>query len=57
MKERQGRNSRQEPRAAMKQRQRMNNFFYSLLDILFVYISNVISFPGFPSANPLSHPS
>ena len=29
------------------------NFF--LLDILFVYISNVISFPGFSSAKPLSH--
>jgi hypothetical protein len=26
------------------------------LDILFVYISNVIPFPSFPSANPLSHP-
>jgi hypothetical protein len=27
-----------------------------LLDIFFVYISNVIPFPGFPSKNPLSHP-
>lgn len=26
-----------------------------LLDILFIYISTVISFPGFPSGNPLSH--
>ena len=25
------------------------------LDTLFVYISNVFLFPGFPSANPLSH--
>ena len=24
--------------------------------ILFIYISNVIPFPGFPSANPLPHP-
>ena len=29
--------------------------FYFLLDILFSYILNVISFPGFPSRNPLSH--
>ena len=29
---------------------------FFLLDILFIYISNVISFPGFPSGNPLSHP-
>jgi hypothetical protein len=27
------------------------------LDIFFLYISNVISFPGFPSKNPLSPPS
>jgi hypothetical protein len=27
-----------------------------LLDILFIYISNVISFPGFSSTNALSHP-
>ena len=26
------------------------------MDILFIYISNVIPFPGFPSATPLSHP-
>jgi hypothetical protein len=26
------------------------------LDILFIYISSVIPFPGFPSRNPLSHP-
>jgi hypothetical protein len=25
-----------------------------LLDIFFIYISNVIPFPGFPSKNPLS---
>jgi hypothetical protein len=31
-------------------------FFYFLLDILFIYISNVIPFPSFPSTNPLSHP-
>jgi len=30
----------------------MSNF---LLDILFIYISNFIPLPGFPSANPLSH--
>jgi hypothetical protein len=30
------------------------NFF--LLGIFFIYISNVIFFPGFPSATPLSHP-
>jgi hypothetical protein len=27
-----------------------------LLDIFFLYISNVIPFPGFPSANTISHP-
>ena len=27
-----------------------------LLDIFFIYIPNVIPFPGFPSENPLSHP-
>jgi hypothetical protein len=27
-----------------------------LLDVFFIYISNVIPFPGFPSENPLSHP-
>jgi hypothetical protein len=32
------------------------SFFKFLLDILFIYISNVIFFPGFPSENPLSHP-
>ena len=26
------------------------------MDILFIYISSVIPFPGFPSKNPLSHP-
>ena len=26
-----------------------------MLDILFIYISSVIPFPGFPSANPLLH--
>jgi hypothetical protein len=30
------------------------NFF--LLDIFFIYISNVIPFPGFPSDNLLSPP-
>ena len=30
---------------------------FFLLDILFIYISIVIPFPGFPSRNPLSHPS
>ena len=29
---------------------------FFLLDILFIYISNVIPFPSFPSGNPLSHP-
>jgi hypothetical protein len=28
--------------------------FFFLLDIFFIYISNVIPFPGFPSENPLS---
>jgi hypothetical protein len=27
-----------------------------LLDILFIYISNVITFPGFSSGKPLFHP-
>jgi hypothetical protein len=27
-----------------------------LLDIFFIYISNVIPFRGFPSEDPLSHP-
>jgi hypothetical protein len=27
-----------------------------LLDIFFIYISNVIPFPGFPSKNPHPHP-
>jgi hypothetical protein len=27
-----------------------------LLDIFFIYISNVILFPSFPSENPLSSP-
>ena len=31
-------------------------FFNFLFLILFMYISNVVPFPGFPSANPLSHP-
>jgi hypothetical protein len=31
-------------------------FFPFLLDIFFIYISNVISFPGFPSENPFPHP-
>jgi hypothetical protein len=32
-------------------------FFFQLflLDILFIYISNVIPFPGFPSRKPVSH--
>jgi hypothetical protein len=30
--------------------------FLLLLDIFFIYISNVIPFPGFPSENPLSPP-
>jgi hypothetical protein len=29
---------------------------FFLLDIFFIYISNVIPFPGFPSKNPLSPP-
>jgi hypothetical protein len=29
--------------------------FLFLLDIFFIYISNVIPFPGFPSKVPLSH--
>ena len=31
-------------------------FSFFLLDILFVYISNVIPFPGFPAETPLSPP-
>jgi hypothetical protein len=31
-------------------------FLSLLLDIFFIYITNVIPFPGFPSKNPLSHP-
>ena len=32
-------------------------FVFSLLvDILFIYISNVIPLPSFPSTNPLAHP-
>jgi hypothetical protein len=27
-----------------------------LLDIFFIYISNIIPFPGFPSENPLTLP-
>ena len=30
--------------------------FLLLLHIFFIYISNVIPFPAFPSENPLSHP-
>ena len=30
--------------------------FYFLLDIFFIYISNVIPFPGLPSENPFSPP-
>ena len=32
-------------------------FFPFLLEIFFIYISNVIPFPSFPSKNPLSPPS
>ena len=31
-------------------------FYLFLLDIFFIYISNVIPFPSFPSKNPLSFP-
>jgi hypothetical protein len=31
-------------------------FSFCLYDILFIYISNVIPFPNFPSTNPLPHP-
>ena len=37
---------------------RLDSFFFIdtfLLDIFFIYISNLIPFPGFPSENPLSH--
>jgi hypothetical protein len=30
--------------------------FFFLFDVLFIYISNVIPFPGFPSGNSLFHP-
>lgn len=33
------------------------SFSCFLLDILFIYISNAICFPSFPSENPLSHPT
>jgi hypothetical protein len=34
-----------------------SNYTFSLLDIFFIYISNVFPFPSFPSENPLSpHP-
>jgi hypothetical protein len=32
------------------------NFLKNFLDIFFIYISNVIPFPSFPSENPLSPP-
>jgi hypothetical protein len=32
-----------------------NGVYLILLDILYIYISNIIPFPGLPSANPLSH--
>jgi hypothetical protein len=32
------------------------SLFFLLLDILFIYISNVITFPSFLSRNTLSHP-
>ena len=31
-------------------------YFIFLLDIFFIYISNVIRFPGFPSKNPYTLP-
>ena len=31
-------------------------FFFFLLDIFFIYISNIIPFPGFSFENHLSHP-
>jgi hypothetical protein len=33
-----------------------NKYFFFKLDIIFIYISNIIPFPGFPSENPLYHP-
>jgi hypothetical protein len=36
---------------------RMVLIFFFLLDIFFIYISNVIPFPNFPSENPLPPPS
>ena len=33
-----------------------NQIFFVLLDIFFIYISNVIPFPRSPSENPLSNP-
>jgi hypothetical protein len=35
---------------------RTNRRFYFLLDIFFIYISNVISFPCFPSETPYPSP-
>jgi hypothetical protein len=32
------------------------SLFILLLDIFFIYISNVFTFPGLPFGNPLSHP-
>jgi hypothetical protein len=45
-----------------KQKQKSNQpteqkYIFFLLDIFFIYISNVIPFPGFPSKNALSPPS
>ena len=33
------------------------NFFFFFLDIFFIYISNVIPFPGFPPKTPIPSPS
>jgi hypothetical protein len=34
----------------------VRKYFIFLLDIFFIYISNDIPFPGFPSESPLSYP-
>jgi hypothetical protein len=46
------------PRIPISEHSHISFFFFwkFLLDIFFIYISNVIPFPGFPSKNPLSPP-
>jgi hypothetical protein len=34
----------------------LSHYYFYFLDIIFIYISNVIPSPSFPSENPLSPP-